>query len=143
MRTPKLIAIALLAAAIPACTSANMNVKKTPPQFPSPLLADGLLTTDGLREYDGNIIDFNFLGTGERKGELFSIEIWPYATVGIGLFGARVQVLPLELGAGILFYEPSAKTGIDTDDVEAQPMPEMAPEPEPESESDEGDSDAE
>jgi hypothetical protein len=111
MRIAKLFTLALLAAAASACSSANLNVKETPPEFPDPLAIDGYFHTDGLREYDGNIVDVTFLGTGARKGELLHVELWPFAGVGIGLFGFRVQLLPLDFGVGTLLYEPSAETG--------------------------------
>ncbi len=122
MRTAYLLPLALVAAVTSACSSVNMNVKENSPEFPSPLLIDGLISTDGLRDYDGNILDINFLGTGARRGELFSIEIWPYATVGVGLLGFRLQLLPLELGVGTILYEPSRETG-------GEDEPEPAPEP--------------
>jgi len=111
MRLAKLLTLALVTAAIPACTSANLNTKETPPEFPDPLWIDGYFNTDGLREYDGNIVDVSFIGTGARKGELLHLEVWPFFGVGIGLFGVRAQILPLDFGFGTAFYEPSAETG--------------------------------
>jgi len=119
MRIAKLLTLALLAAGISACTTANLNVKENPPDFPDPLLIDGYVNTDGLREYDGNIIDVSFLGTGARKGELLHVEVWPFAGVGIGLFGIRGQILPLDFGVGTAFYAPSQETGEGDGDGDA------------------------
>ena len=111
MRIRQLAAIALLAAALPACTSFDVNVDDPPPEFPKPLVADGYLEFDGLREYDGSVINFQILGTGARKGELLHVEVWPFAGVGIGLLGFLLQVLPLDVRVGTILYEPSAPTG--------------------------------
>ena len=111
MRFAKLLSLALIATAMSACTTANMNVKDTPPEFPDPLALDGYFNTDGLREYDGDIIDLSILGTGARKGELLHVGIWPFVGVGVGALGVRIQILPFDFGLGTIFYEPSAETG--------------------------------
>lgn len=117
MRVAKLLTLTLAAAALSACSTMNLNVKDTPPDFPEPTAIDGYFNFDGLREYDGNIVNFSFLGTGARKGELIHLEVWPFAGVGVGLAGFRVQLLPIDLGLGTLFYTPSEPTGGD----EAEP----------------------
>jgi hypothetical protein len=117
MRSLKLLALALAAAALPACSSFNMNFNDTPPEFPEATF-DLHGTTDALSEYDGDIINASFLGTGERKGELAMIDIWPFVGVGVGVAGVRVRILPLELGIGLGFYAPSQPTG-DGDGEEA------------------------
>ena len=114
MRIAKLMALALVAAAVPACSSFNLNLNETPPEFPEATF-DLHGTTDALSDYNGDIINASFLGTGERKGELAMIDIWPFAGVGVGLAGVRVRILPIELGIGLGFYAPSQATG-DGDD---------------------------
>jgi hypothetical protein len=113
MRLVKLLTLSALALGASACSSFNVNVDDTPPEFPAPLLYDGYFNFDGLRDYDGNIIDLTLFGTGARRGELIHLEIWPFAGLGIGLFGVRAQVLPIDVGFGTLLYEPSAPTGSD------------------------------
>ena len=111
MRIAKFLTLGLVAAALSACGSVNMNVKDTPPEFPDALLIDGFANTDGIRDYDGNILQLDFLGTGARKGELIHIELWPFVGLGVGPLGFRAQILPLEFGVGTILYEPSAETG--------------------------------
>ena len=111
MRTAKLLALALGAAALPACSSFNLNLHDTPPEFPDQAVFDLHGTTDALHDYDGNIINASFLGTGERKGELAMLDVWPFFGVGIGPLGLRLRILPLEVGIGLGFYQPSAATG--------------------------------
>ena len=111
MRIAKFLTLGLVAAALSACGSVNMNVKDTPPEFPEALAFDGFVGTDGIRDYDGDILQLDFLGTGARKGELIHIDLWPFVGVGVGPLGFRAQILPLEFGIGTLFYEPSAPTG--------------------------------
>ena len=111
MRRTKLMALALVAAAVPACSSFNLNLADTPPEFPDAAVLDWHFTTDALHEYDGNILDATFLGTGERKGELIMVDLWPFVGVGVGPLGFRLRVLPLEIGLGIGFYAPSQPTG--------------------------------
>jgi len=118
MRFAKLLSLALVATAMSACTTANLNVKDTPPEFPDPLPLDGYFNTDGLSDYDGDILDISILGTGARKGELIHVGIWPFVGVGVGALGFRVQILPFDFGIGTIFYEPSAETG-DGDGAEA------------------------
>jgi hypothetical protein len=60
----------------------------------------------GIDDYDGKIIRLGLLSRAPAGAQLAGIDIWPLCSVGVGLVGARVRVLPFEVGAGILFYEP-------------------------------------
>jgi len=111
MRTAKLMALALVAAAVPACSTFNLNMHDTPPEFPDAAVLDFHFSTEALHDWDGNILDASLFGTGERKGELAMIDLWPFVGVGVGPIGARIRVLPIELGLGIGFYAPSQPTG--------------------------------
>lgn len=62
----------------------------------------------GIDDYDGKIIRLGLLSRSPAGAQLAGIDIWPLLSVGIGFVGARVRVLPFEIGAGILFYEPKA-----------------------------------
>ncbi|MHC4513394.1 MAG: hypothetical protein ACYTGW_03340 [Planctomycetota bacterium] len=75
----------------------------------------------GFDEWDGSLIQLGLLGGSGRAGEFFSLDIWPLGGVGVGLAGARVRVLPLEIGAGVLFYHPSLPSRSDTDVPEDLP----------------------
>ena len=85
------------------------SLKMGPRTEPSRIQMDGLGTAYaavcGIRPYDGTILEANIL-EGKRDGEILSLDIWPLGGVGIGLIGARAQVLPLEAAAGLLFYQP-------------------------------------
>jgi hypothetical protein len=61
----------------------------------------------GIDDYDGKIIKLGLLSRSPGGGQLAGVEVWPLFKVGVGLVGAQVRVLPLELGAGVLFYHPN------------------------------------
>ena len=110
MHPAKLTALALAATSLSACSTLNVNLHSTPPEFPEATF-DLHGTTEALGDYDGDIIDASFLGTGARKGELAMIDIWPFVGVGVGPLGARIRILPIEIGVGLGFYAPSRPTG--------------------------------
>ena len=60
----------------------------------------------GIDDYDGKIIRIGLLSGAPDSGQLAGIDVWPLCSVGVGLVGARVRVLPFEIGAGVLFYTP-------------------------------------
>ncbi len=66
----------------------------------------GVVDFNGIAEYDGTIVRFGILTNMPRRGELVGIDVWPILGVGIGFLGARVQVLPLQVGVGAFWYEP-------------------------------------
>jgi hypothetical protein len=63
----------------------------------------------GFDDYDGKIIRLGLFRRSSAGFELVSAEVWPLAKVGVGVAGARVRVLPFEVGAGILAYHPEPK----------------------------------
>lgn len=74
----------------------------------------------GIRPYDGDIIEAHiFGGNPDRPGEVLSLDVWPLAGIGIGVIGARLQILWLEAAAGIFFHHPKpvarGKPGPDVD----------------------------
>lgn len=91
---------------VPGCISFRLSAEDDPS-----LKYSGLGTAyagySGFDEWDGDLIKLGLLGGQGRAGEIFSLDIWPLGGVGIGLAGARVRVLPIELGVGALFYSPS------------------------------------
>lgn len=60
----------------------------------------------GIDDYDGKIIRVGLLSRAPAGGQLAGIDVWPLCSIGVGLVGARVRVLPFEVGAGVLLYEP-------------------------------------
>ena len=70
-------------------------------------------------ESDTRFIRGGLLGRATRPGEWVSLDVWPLFGVGVGLAGARIQLLPFEVGAGTLWYEPRPR-------VKAKKPPESA-----------------
>ena len=70
-------------------------------------LVDGYMACNGIRPFDGTIIDADLLSSGsERWGELLSLDVWPIGGFGISFIGARVKLLPFEAGFGMFGYSP-------------------------------------
>lgn len=69
-------------------------------------LGSAYATLSGIESYDGTIIEAHLIDSPGQTGELIGLKIWPLGEAGAGLVGARLKLLPLDLGAGILFYEP-------------------------------------
>ncbi len=86
------------------CSVINVGAYKHPPRVEMDGWVNGYASAKGIRPWDGNIIKLNVL----CRGELLSAEVWPLAEAGIGGIGARLQVLPLEIALGALFYHPEA-----------------------------------
>jgi hypothetical protein len=89
---------------LPACVS--VRVGPDDEFFRVRGLAHAHASVNGLDDYDGSLLDIGILTNTRGRGELVSVEVGPLAGVGVGLFGARARVLPLELGAGVGFYDP-------------------------------------
>ena len=89
----------------PSCISFRLSAEDDPS-----IRASGIGTAyagySGFDEWDGSIIKLGLFGGDGRAGEFFSLDIWPLGGVGLGLAGARVRVLPFEVGAGALLYHP-------------------------------------
>ena len=95
------VAVALGALLGPGCIS--MRVGGGDEFFRMKGLANAYATLTEVKE--GPLLDFG-LFTNTRGGEIVSLELGPLAGVGIALLGARARVLPFEVGAGVLFYDP-------------------------------------
>ncbi len=81
-------------------------------------IVDGYVDLDALERYDGQLIHAGIFGSAQRDGELLSLDIWPLFGIGVGVAGARVRLLPIEVALGTLFYSPSApKHADDAEDV--------------------------
>jgi hypothetical protein len=101
MKTP------LFLGALLACTSSCVHVNVgTESEFfdvDSPVSAYG--TVDALEDWDGDVLDMGVFSDHRGRNEIFHLELGPLFGFGVGFVGARVRVLPLEFGAGSLFYD--------------------------------------
>ena len=100
------------------CLSLDIGVDAEPPQLNARGLVNGHFTATGLEEYDGRILKAGLFGDSARPGEIASLDIWPIGGVGAGLIGGRIRVLPLEMGLGVLSYDPKPVVQEDEEDVE-------------------------
>ncbi len=89
----------------PSCISFRLSAEDDP-QIRASGLGTAYVGYTGFDEWDGNIIKLGLFGGDGRAGEFFSLDIWPLGGVGLGVAGARVRVLPFEVGAGALLYHP-------------------------------------
>jgi len=73
-------------------------------------LAGGYASLNGVRPYDGTIMEIAVCEHSRRSKEfeVASLEVWPLLGLGVGLAGARVQLLFLDVGLGVLAYDPEA-----------------------------------
>ena len=109
MRTSCVLAAFAFLTAASGCLSVNVGTEKSGPgHVRMGGLVSGLADLNGISAYDGTLLRFGLLTNTPREGELIGLDIWPLAGVGIGFIGARVQLLPLQIGIGTLCYEPEA-----------------------------------
>ncbi len=94
-------------------------------------LVSGVVDLNGIAPYDGTLIRLGILTNTPRKGELVGLDIWPLAGVGIGFVGARVQLLPIQVGVGALCYEPEAALNKPSPCEPEEPPPPPPPPPAP------------
>ena len=95
-------------AALTGCLSLELEVEAENGELEMEGLANGFAGLDGIRPWDGTLMELNTFGECDSDGEIISLGVWPLTEVGVGLVGARVQILPVELGVGTLFYEPES-----------------------------------
>jgi hypothetical protein len=69
-------------------------------------LARAYVSVESLRPYSGTIFRLGIFDMAEHPAEIANIDVWPIGGAGIGLVGARVRVLMLGAGAGVLWYQP-------------------------------------
>lgn len=99
-----------------SCVSVKVGARSEPSRLQFEGLGTAYAAISGIRPYDGTIIRLNVVSEENYDGELAAIEIWPVCELGIGLIGARLHVLPVEIGAGILFYDPAPEDYLEFDD---------------------------
>ena len=88
------------------CVSMKVGMEKQPSRLQVEGIATGYAALSGIRPYDKTILKAGLFSETERDGEIASIDIWPLGGVGVGLAGGRIQLLSLDVGAGVLFYQP-------------------------------------
>lgn len=91
------------------CVSVKVGAKTEPSRLEFDGLGTAYAAVNGVRPYDGTFLRANLLSSHRNDGEVASFEVWPICGAGVGLAGARINVFPIEVGAGILFYEPKPK----------------------------------
>ncbi|MBN1518415.1 hypothetical protein JXA32_17770 [Candidatus Sumerlaeota bacterium] len=65
---------------------------------------------NGIRPYDGMILEAGVISDDDRWGDIVSLDIWPIGGVGVSFIGAKVKLLPFEIGFGVLGYDPEPET---------------------------------
>jgi hypothetical protein len=106
MRIVAGIATGTMVALLTGCISLKIGTDTQPPSLRMSGLVNGYASAAALHPYNGTILNFGLFSKAERRGEFLSLDVWPLAGVGVGVVGARVRVLPLELGLGVLWYDP-------------------------------------
>ncbi|MBN2703829.1 MAG: hypothetical protein JXR23_06420 [Pontiellaceae bacterium] len=86
-------------------TSFSISGDKSPVRVKSSGLVHSYAACNGIRPYDGTLLDAGIFDDN-RWGEIVSLDIWPIGGMGMSFIGARIKLLPFELGAGILGYDP-------------------------------------
>jgi hypothetical protein len=95
------------------CVSLKVGPEAEPSSLRMEGLASAYVSTGGIRQYDKTILQFELFSNLGRSGEIVSVDLWPFAGFGLGLVGVRAHVLPLEVGAGILFYPPKPAVPVE------------------------------
>ena len=99
------VAAGVLCVSITGCISVTVSSESSVEAECDGLL-NGYATCNGIRPYDGTLIEAGCLSFNDRWGDVVSLDIWPIGGVGVGLIGAQVKLLPFEAGIGLLGYDP-------------------------------------
>jgi hypothetical protein len=93
-----------------AAQAAALEVEPGTAGLELPGLASAYVSMNGMGDGDRGIFSAVLFRNLGRGGEIVSVDFWPIVGFGIGFVGARVHVLPVEVGLGVLFYphEPAA-----------------------------------
>lgn len=107
------------------CLSLSIGTQEKESAIHMDGLASGYAGFYPISKYNGTILKAGIFEESARDGEWASLDIWPLGGVGVGLLGARVRVLFLEVGAGVLAYTPRAPKAVTAEKAE-KPEPEKA-----------------
>ena len=110
-------ALIALSGAVLLLASGCVSLKVGTETEPSRVQLEGLGTAygaiSGIRPYDKTILKFSILNDSEDSGEIASLDIWPLMALRVGLVGVKARILPVEFGAGVLFYRPEPSDFIE------------------------------
>ena len=121
------ILVTVICLGLTGCASLTVGTRDSPPQVRSQGLLNSYLAFNGFRPYDRTFIDAGILSDNDRWGSIASLDIWPIGGMGVSFVGARMKLLPFEIGVGVLGYEPEPecykksreKLACDVDDIES------------------------
>lgn len=116
MRTKPFSRTALLALAcapLGGCFSAEIGTRPSSAFLDQDRRFGAYADLDGMSSYDGRIVSVGIFGS-HRPGEWLNLGVWPLFDFGVGPIGLRGQVLPLEFGAGALWYTPEPQGAATT-----------------------------
>ena len=121
------ILVTVICLGLTGCASLTVGTADNPPQVRSQGLLNSYLACNGFRPYDRTFIDAGILSDNDRWGSIVSVDVWPIGALGVSFAGARMKVLPFEIGVGVLGYEPEPecykkskeKPARDVDDIES------------------------
>ena len=100
------VMIGALCIGVTGCASFTVGTGKNRPQLKSEGVLNGYMACNGFRPYDGKILEAGVLSDNDRWGNVVSLDLWPIGGVGVSLIGAKIKILPFELGVGVLGHDP-------------------------------------
>jgi hypothetical protein len=107
--TAFLALVSLLAVvAFTGCAEVRIGTESGSPKLKVEGLGSAYAGATAIHKYDGTIFRANLLRGGSCEGEIASVSIWPLCQLGVGVVGARMKLLWLDAGAGVLLYQPKA-----------------------------------
>jgi len=100
--------IGVLCISVTGC--AGLTVGKNPPRLESKPLLKGYMVYNGFRPYDGKILETGVLSKNDRWGDIVSLDLWPIGGVGVSFIGAKIKLLPFEIGFGVFGHDPEPES---------------------------------
>jgi hypothetical protein len=127
-RSVRNLALALWLAPLAACTVIEVDSRK----HPAGLEADGLIDGHVAFGISGETspLRVQVLG-GRSRGSIFELAVWKLFRFELGLAGLDVGVGPVDVGLGVLFYDPALPPQPARVHEHAAPAPSDAPPPDP------------
>ncbi len=95
------------------CVSLQVGTESEPSRVQLEGLGTAYAANSGIRPYDKTILKVSILKDTEDSGEVASLDIWPLMALRVGLVGVKARILPVEIGAGVLFYQPEPSDFIE------------------------------
>jgi hypothetical protein len=110
-----------------SCASLKAMSGEDPPHFKSEGIVNGYIAFNGIRPFDGTIIEAGLLGTSNRWGDIASVDGWPAGGFGVSFIGCRIKILAWEAGIGMLGYNPRPEVYPMKEEKEPPPGQERQP----------------